>query len=76
VITWKLGPEDEIVAQLVGKLTDRGICHFRRTASKVFTITNAPARKRAANGQALFALKAGDEVIGFTSLDDHSAFWE
>ena len=76
VITWKLGPEDEIVAQLVGKLTDRGICHFRRTASKVFTITNAPARKRAANGQALFALKAGDEVIGFTSLDDHSSFWE
>ena len=61
---------------LVGKLTDRGICHFRKSASKVFTVTNAISRKRASNGQAVFALRSGDEMIGFTSLDDYVQFWE
>jgi DNA gyrase subunit A len=76
VIAWKLAKDDQIVAQLIGKLTDRGICHFRSSASKVFTLRNAPSRKRAANGQPLFNLKPDDEVIGFTTLDDLSAFWE
>ncbi|MGB4594813.1 MAG: DNA gyrase subunit A [Anaerolineaceae bacterium] len=75
VISWKLDQKDEIVAQLVGKLTDKGICHFRKSASKVFSITNTPARKRAAIGQAVFTLKNGDEIIGFTSIEDMSEYW-
>lgn len=75
VICWKLEKNDEIVAQLVGKLTDKGICHFRKSASKVFSITNTPSRKRAANGQSVFSLKNGDEVIGFTSIEDMSEYW-
>ncbi|NLA80814.1 MAG: hypothetical protein GX853_08760 [Chloroflexi bacterium] len=76
VIAWKLGKDDEIVAQLVGKLTDRGVCHFRKSASKVFTITNAISRKRAANGQTMFPLKAGDELIDFTTIHDYTRYWE
>ncbi len=76
VIAWKLAKDDEIVAQLVGKLTDRGVCHFRKSASKVFTITNAVARKRAANGQAMFSLKPGDELIDFTTMHDYTRYWE
>jgi DNA gyrase subunit A len=76
VIAWKLAKDDEIVAQLVGKLTDKGVCHFRKSASKVFTITNAVSRKRAANGQAMFTLKAGDELIDFTTIHDYTRYWE
>ncbi|MEA4810946.1 MAG: DNA topoisomerase (ATP-hydrolyzing) [Anaerolineaceae bacterium] len=76
VISWRLLANDQIAAQIVGKLTDKGICHFSKQAGKVFAITNAPARKRAANGQSLFALKAGDSVIGFTPLEDYTAYWE
>lgn len=76
VIAWKLGKDDEIVAQLVGKLTDRGVCHFRKSASKVFTITNAVSRKRAANGQSMFPLKTGDELIDFTTIHDYTRYWE
>lgn len=75
VNTWKLDPNDEIVAQLVGKLTEKGICHFRKSASKVFSITNTPARKRAANGQSVFTIKNGDEIIGFTTIEDMSEYW-
>jgi DNA gyrase/topoisomerase IV subunit A len=75
VIGWKLGVTDQIAAMLVGKLTDKGISHFSKTASKVFTITNAISRKRAANGQTMYALKAGDEVIGFTTMIDYSEYW-
>ena len=76
VIAWKLAKDDEIVAQLVGKLTDRGVCHFRKSASKVFTITNAVSRKRAANGHAMFTLKPGDELIDFTTVHDYTRYWD
>lgn len=76
VISWKLPPDDEIAVQLIGKLTDKGICHFRKSASKVFTITNAPARKRASNGLSIFSMKPGDEIIGFTELVDMTAYWD
>ena len=76
VIAWKLDKGDQISVALVGKLTDKGICHFRKSASKVFTITNAISRKRSSNGQAVFAIKANDEIIGFTNLDDYVQFWE
>ena len=76
VIAWKLEKDDQVSAAIVGKLTDRGICHFRKSASKVFTITNAISRKRASGGQAMFTLKASDEMIGFTNLDDYVQFWE
>lgn len=76
VIAWKLASDDQISAAIVGKLTDKGICHFQKSASKVFTITNAISRKRAANGQVMFTLKPKDELIGFTKLDDYVQFWE
>jgi DNA gyrase subunit A len=76
VISWKLAKDDQIVIQTAGKLSDKLICHFRKSASKVFTITNAVERTRAANGQSVFTLKAGDELIGATALDDFSAYWE
>lgn len=76
VIGWRLAEGDEIVAQLVGKLTDRGVCHFRKSASKVFTITNAVSRKRTANGQQMFNIKNGDELIDFTPLHDYTRYWE
>jgi DNA gyrase subunit A len=76
VISWKLKGEDSIVVQLCGKLTDHGVCHFRKSASKVFTLTNAVERTRQANGQILFKLKPDDELIGFTCLDDFSSYWE
>jgi len=76
VIAWKLDKDDQVSASIVGKLTDRGICHFRKSASKVFTITNAISRKRASSGQVMFTLKAGDEIIGFTNLDDYVQFWD
>lgn len=75
VIGWRLTGNDLIAAQLVGKLTDRGISHFSKSASKVFTITNAISRKRAGNGQNMYPLKPGDEVIGFTTLVDYSEYW-
>lgn len=75
VIGWKLSNNDQIAAVLVGKLTDKGIAHFGKTASKVFQITNAVSRKRAGNGQAIFTLKSGDEVIGFTTITDFSNYW-
>ena len=76
VIAWRLEKDDQVSAVMVGKLTDKGICHFRKSASKVFTITNAISRKRASNGQTLFTLKANDEIIGFTDLHDYVQFWE
>jgi DNA gyrase subunit A len=75
VISWKLPGIDQVAAQIVGKLTDKGICHFSKQASKVFQITNAPSRKRAASGQAIFMLKPDDSVIGFTPLEDCSSYW-
>jgi len=76
VIAWKLTKGDHIVVQLCGRLTDRVVCHFRKSASKVFTLTNAVERSRQANGQSVFTLKPNDELIGFTALDDFSEYWE
>jgi DNA gyrase subunit A len=76
VIAWKLPAGDSIVVQLCGKLTDRVVCHFRKSASKVFTLTSAVERSRSANGQSVFSLKPNDELIGFTALEDYSAYWE
>ncbi|MEN6531356.1 MAG: DNA gyrase subunit A [Anaerolineaceae bacterium] len=76
VIAWRLEKDDQVSAVMVGKLTDKGICHFRKSASKVFTITNAISRKRSSSGQTLFTLKANDEIIGFTDLHDYVQFWE
>jgi len=55
VIAWKLPANDSLVVQLCGKLTDRVVCHFRKSASKVFTLTNAVERSRPANGQSVFS---------------------
>ena len=76
VIGWKLPNDDQLVVQLAGKLTDKGVCHFHKSASKVLTITNAVSRKRGASGQSVFTLKPGDEVIGFTPIVDMAAYWE
>ncbi|MFZ3070451.1 MAG: DNA topoisomerase (ATP-hydrolyzing) [Anaerolineaceae bacterium] len=76
VISWKLDKDDQIVIQLAGKLIDKGICHFRKSASKVFILATAPQRTRMANGQSVFALKPNDELIGFTSMEDLAAYWE
>ena len=76
VISWKLTGDDLLAVQLAGKLSDKGVCHFKKATSKVFTITNAVSRKRAANGGTLFTLKPGDEVIGFTAVDDFADYWE
>jgi len=76
VISWKLAKDDQIVVQAAGKLSDRVICHFRKSASKVFTISSAVERTRMANGQSVFTLKPGDELIGATELDDFSTYWE
>ena len=76
VISWKLTGDDLVAVQLAGKLSDKGVCHFKKATSKVFTITNAVSRKRAANGGTLFTLKPGDEVIGFTAVDDFADYWE
>lgn len=76
VIAWKLTKGDHIVVQLCGRLTDRVVCHFRKSASKVLTLTNAVERSRQANGQSVFTLKPNDELIGFTALDDFSEYWE
>lgn len=76
VITWKLDGDDQLVVQMIGKLTEKGICHFRRAASRLFKVGDAAKRTRMANGQSLFDVKARDEIIGFTSIDDMTAFWE
>ena len=76
VISWKLPKNDHIVVQMTGKLSEKGICHFRKSASKVFTLTNAISRKRGSGGQKLFTLKADDELIGFTEMEDLTTFWE
>ena len=76
VISWKLAKDDQIVVQAAGKLSDRVICHFRKSASKVFTLSSAVERTRMANGQSVFTLKPGDELIGATELDDFSTYWE
>ena len=68
--------DDQLVVQLAGKITDKGVCHFQKSASKVLTITNAVSRKRGASGQSVFTLKPGDEVIGFTPIVDMAAYWE
>jgi len=76
VITWKLDGDDQLVVQMIGKLTEKGICHFRKAASRLFKVGDAAKRTRMANGQSLFDVKARDEIIGFTSIDDMTAFWE
>ena len=76
VISWKLAKDDQIVVQAAGKLSDRVICHFRKSTSKVFTLSSAMERTRMANGQSVFTLKPGDELIGATELDDFSTYWE
>jgi len=76
VITWKLDGDDQLVVQMIGKLTEKGICHFRKAASRLFKVGDAAKRTRMANGQSLFDVKAKDEIIGFTSIDDLTAYWE
>jgi hypothetical protein len=71
-----LAAGDQLVVQHAGKLTDRVICHFEKAASKFVKIGDAPLRTRAANGQKVLELKAKDEVIGFTRIDDLVEYWE
>ena len=75
VISWRLTGGDKVVLQLTGKLTDRAICHFEKSASKFVKISDAPARTRAANGKKVFDLKSKDEVIGFTRIEDMVDYW-
>ncbi len=76
VISWKLDGNDQLVVQMIGRLTERGICHFRKAASRTFKIGDAPKRSRMANGQKIFEVKVKDEIIGFTPIEDLSAYWD
>ena len=76
VITWKLAKGDQLVVQMIGKLTERGVCHFRRAASRYFKIGDAPKRTRMANGQNVIDVKLNDEIIGFTAIEDLTDYWE
>ncbi len=75
VIAWRLADGDKVVLQLTGKLTDRAICHFEKSASKFVKISDAPSRTRAANGKKVFDLKSRDEIIGFTRIEDMVDYW-
>lgn len=76
VISWKLTNDDQLVVQMIGKLTDKGIVHFRKAASRIFKIGDAPKRTRMANGQKIIEVKAKDEIIYFTIIEDYTAYWE
>ncbi len=75
VIAWRLSKDDKVVLQLSGKLTDRAIVHFEKSASKFIKINDAPSRTRSANGKAVFDLKSKDEIIGFTRIEDMVDYW-
>lgn len=75
VVCCKLDNGDQIVAVMVGGLSEKSVCHFRKSTSRVFILSTAIARKRASNGQSFFALKAGDELIGCSALTDYSDYW-
>ena len=38
VISWKLAKDDQIVVQAAGKLSERVICHFRKSAAKYYPL--------------------------------------
>ncbi len=75
VITWKLSGDDQLVVQFIGKLTDKGICHFRKAASKLVKVGDAPKKSRAANGHKVIEIRPKDEIIGFTAIEDMTEYW-
>ncbi|MFH1446350.1 MAG: DNA gyrase subunit A, partial [Chloroflexota bacterium] len=76
VFTWKLEVGDQLMVQMIGKLNRKGVCHFKRAASRTIRIDDAPKRTRLANGQAIFELRLRDEIVGFTQLDDMVKHWK
>jgi len=76
VITLKLTDYEKVVVQLIGKLGERAICHFEKAASKFIKISDAPLRSRMAKGKKIIDVKAKDEIIGFTKINDMVDYWE
>jgi len=76
VISWKLAAGDQLVVQMIGKLTDKGIVHFRKAASRLFKLGDAPKRTRMANGAKTVEVKAKDEIIYCTIIEDFTSYWD
>jgi len=76
VINWKLEAGDQLMVQMIGKLSRKGVCHFKRAASRIIRINDAPKRTRLANGQVIIEVKPGDRIVGFTQLDDMVKYWK
>jgi DNA gyrase subunit A len=67
VQTWKLAGQERIAGIAVGKGSTRAWLHISRLLPKAIRLDEAPLQTRAARGQAILPLKAGDHVLRLTT---------
>lgn len=66
VIAWKLPEGECVIGIMLGLLTHNGVLHFKKAASRLVHVTDAPSCKRTQRGDKLIEVKPGDEIIEMT----------
>jgi DNA gyrase subunit A len=66
VIAWDLSGKSKLAGLVSGKATAHFTIFFTKAAAKSARVDEAPLRKRAAKGQELVEVKAGDAVTGLS----------
>ncbi len=63
VITWKLPKNEKVIGLMVGLLTHNGVLHFKKAASRLVRVTDAPSCTRTQLGDRIIEVKQDDEIL-------------
>ena len=70
VIGWKMQAGKQLAGMMIGKVTEKFVIHFMKSASKSKKMDEVPQASRAAQGKAVVEVRPGDQVIALTSIWD------
>ncbi len=66
VITWKLPEGEHVIGMMTGLLTHNGVLHFKKAASRLVHVTDAPACNRMQRGDTIIDVKMDDDILEMT----------
>ena len=66
VIAWRMAKDERIIGMMQGLLTSNGVLHFKKAASRLVRVNDAPSRNRMQSGDRIIDVKKDDEILELT----------
>jgi hypothetical protein len=66
VIAWRMAKDEKIIGMMQGLLTSNGVLHFKKAASRLVRVNDAPSRNRMQSGDRIIDVKKDDEILELT----------